>query len=70
MHVRIGILNSAREIDAEVDDDKAFIKSVEDALAKDGALVWVESHGDRVGVVAANIAYVQIEGEKERIVGL
>ncbi len=69
MNVRIGIINSAREIEIEVDDEKAFVKSIEDALTG-GGLVWAESHGDRIGLVVAHIAYIQIEGDRERIVGL
>ncbi len=70
MNVRIGILNSAREIEVEVEDEKSFVKSIEDALKDGGSLVWVDSHGDKIGVVAAHIAYVHIEGDRERIVGL
>ena len=71
MQVRIGIINSAREIEVEVDDEKAFVKSIEDALSGENAgMLWVESHGDRIGVVGIHIAYVQMEGDRERIVGL
>jgi hypothetical protein len=71
MQVRIGIINSAREIEVEVEDEKAFVKSIEDALSGENAgLIWVESHGDRIGLVAAHLAYIQMEGERERIVGL
>ncbi|MBT8199927.1 MAG: DUF3107 domain-containing protein [Acidimicrobiia bacterium] len=70
MNVRIGIINSAREIEVDVEDEKAFVKSIEDALTGDGGLVWAESHGDRIGLVVAHIAYIQIEGDRERIVGL
>ena len=62
--VRIG-LEGARELEFDVDDGEALIKDVEGAIKKGEALVWVtDARGDRHGLAAGKIAFVQVEGEK------
>lgn len=72
MEVRIGITQTPKEIelelDAEVDD---LVKEVDKALNKDGGTLWLtDRKGRRVGVPSAKVAYVEIgTGHEERRVG-
>jgi len=65
MEVRIGVLHSPKELTLELEgspDDIA--KALDDALKKDGAVLWLnDAKGRRVGVPAERVAYVEIETE-------
>jgi hypothetical protein len=61
--IRIGIVQSMKEIEIELPEDveaKAVTKDVEKALEADGVLWLTDRKGRRVGVPAARIAYVEI----------
>ena len=61
MKVRIGISNTDKLIELEVDDTKTFKKEVEKAV-QDGGLGWfTDSKGRSVGVPAKNIAFIELE---------
>ena len=63
MKVRIGVADSAKLIELDVDDLKAFKKSVVDAV-KSGEVAWFsDTKGREVGVPAIRISYVEIETE-------
>ena len=70
MDVRIGVTQTPKEIEIELDDDAdgdKLVKDVEAAMAKkDGAGLWVtDRRGKRVGGPAEKIAYVEIGASAE-----
>ncbi len=74
MDVRIGVTQSAREIEIELGEDAdgdKLVKDVEAALAKSATVLWVtDRKGRRVGIPAEKIAYVEIGSPSdERRVG-
>lgn len=74
MDVRIGIVQTMKEIDVElpVDSDPATIRaSVEAALKDSDSVLWLtDRHGRQVGVPSERIAYVELgTPESERRIG-
>jgi len=67
VRVRIGISES-REIELDVEDAGPFKKEVETAFAEGSARVlWVvDTKGRSVGIPVRKIAYVEMEGTKDR----
>ncbi len=64
--VRIGV-QSARELELEVEDGEEVARQLETALGSGEALSWVvDSKGDRHGIAIDKLAFVQIEGEAAR----
>jgi hypothetical protein len=60
--VRIGV-EGARELEIDVDDGDEVATLLENALSS-GGLVWVvDAKGDRHGVNADKLAFVEIQGE-------
>jgi hypothetical protein len=73
MDIRIGIVQSMKEIEVELsadaDRDK-IMKEVEKALTGDQVLWLTDRKGRRVGVPASRIAYVELgTPASERVVG-
>ena len=67
MRVRIGMSMAPRELDIELEDADGFAADVERAIESGSGIVWVtDTQGKRHGLAAAKIAYVEIEGEKDR----
>ena len=61
MRVRIGISNTDKLIELEVDDAQDFRTEIERAGA-DGGLGWItDSKGRTVGVPARNVAFIEME---------
>jgi hypothetical protein len=65
--VRIGVTYTPKEIEVELSDDAAeaqsddVVKTVEEALAGDGGVLWLtDRRGRRVGVPSSKVAYVEI----------
>ena len=70
MRVRIGLSDTPREIELELGEADEFLGNLEKAIAGDGGLVWAtDTEGQRYGVSAAKVAYVQVDAEKMRRVG-
>ena len=73
MDVRIGIVQSMKEIELEMveETDRADIESqVAAAVSADGILWLIDRKGRRVGVPASKIAYIEIgPSSTERRVG-
>lgn len=66
--LRVGV-EGARELEIEVDDVDAATAALEKGLA-DGSMIWLQdSKGDRHGIVAARLAFVEVEITRERSVG-
>jgi hypothetical protein len=67
--VRIGVTNSMREIDLDVDDsiDRAELKAhIETALAEEAGVLWMaDRRGREVVVPSAKVAYVEIGSPNE-----
>lgn len=73
MDLRIGVTQSPRELDIELDDDTdrdAFRKQVEDAVAAGSGVLWLtDRKGREVAVPADKIAYIELgaPGDEHRI---
>lgn len=66
MKVRIGILNTDKLIELEVEDAGSFKKEIEEAVEKGGLGWFTDSKGRSVGVPAANVAFVEIEDSDQK----
>ncbi len=64
MDVRIGIIQSARELDIELPDGadrEAVLASIEEALGSAEGVLWLtDKRGRRVGVPSAKVAFVEV----------
>jgi hypothetical protein len=67
--VRIGVTNSMREIDLDVDDsiDRSELKAhIESALGDETGVLWMaDRRGREVVVPSAKVAYVEIGSPNE-----
>lgn len=70
MKVRIGVAESSKVVELEIDDLEAFKKIVEDAV-HDGEVAWFTDTRDReVGIPSSRISYVEVEtGDDATAVG-
>jgi uncharacterized protein DUF3107 len=73
MDIRIGIVQSMKELDVELAEDanrEKVMKEIEAALGSDKVLWLTDRKGRRVGVPASRIAYVEFgTPASDRIVG-
>ena len=70
MKVKIGIAESNRVVELEVEDVAEFEKMLETEFAGGPGLIWFEDTKDRrVGVPNQRIAFIEIDKERERTVG-
>ncbi len=63
MEVRIGIVQTMKELEIELDDDvkrDTVIADIEAALTDESVLWLTDRKGRRVGVPAGKIAYVEV----------
>ncbi len=64
MDVRIGISQSAKELEVELGDDAdrdSLIAEIEKMLAGTDAVLWLtDRRGRRVGVPVAKVAYIEV----------
>jgi hypothetical protein len=62
--VRIGIVQSAKEIEVELGEDAdrdAFIAEIEASLGKEAGVLWLtDRKGRRVAIPVAKVAYVEV----------
>lgn len=70
MKVRIGISNTDKLVEIEVDDAKDFRKEIERAVAE-GSMGWfTDSKGRTVGIPAKNVAFIEMDDpDSSRAVG-
>ncbi len=61
MKVRIGIANTDKLIEIEIEDVKAFKKEVERAVEEGGLGWFTDSKGRTVGIPARNVAFIELE---------
>lgn len=72
MEVRIGVTQTARELELELGDGNRdqVVKDIEAALAGDDAVLWLtDRRGRTVGVPSAKVAYIEIAPTEDRKVG-
>lgn len=74
MDVRIGVVQTVKEIEIELASDvdrKDIRKRVDEALADDDNVLWLEDrHGAEFAVPSSKVAYVQLgRSEGERRIG-
>jgi hypothetical protein len=63
MKVRIGVAESSKVVEMEVDDLSTFKDHVADAVSG-GDVFWaIDTKGREIGIPAARIAYVEVESE-------
>ena len=63
MDVRIGLIQNAKELEVQLDDDAdaGALRAQVDAALKDGTPLWLtDRKGRQVGVAAEKLAYVEI----------
>ena len=65
MDVRIGIVQSMKELDIELPEDAErdkVLAGIEAALAEEGTILWLtDRKGRQVGVPVAKVAYVEVD---------
>jgi hypothetical protein len=70
VRVRIGIGDTSREIELDVEDGDALIAEIEVAFGGEQTILWFTDVGDRrIGVPVSRIAYVELEPEQRVSVG-
>lgn len=70
MRVRIGVADTAREVELDVDDPTAFIAELEEAHTRGDAFLWVDAiDGKRVGIPLSRLGFVEIEPAHKVSVG-
>ena len=73
MDVRIGIVQSMKELEVELPDgtDQAALSAqVEEAMSEANNVLWLtDRRGKRIGVPSARIAYVELGENESRTVG-
>ena len=73
MDVRIGIIQTAKELDVEVGSEVApdkLLAEIEAVLAAGDGVLWLtDKRGRRVGVPTAKVAYVEVGAGDDRRVG-
>ena len=64
MKARIGVAESGKVIEIEVEDAEAFRRDIEEAFSSDTKVYWFADVKRRsVGVPIARIAYVEVDSE-------
>lgn len=70
MRVRIGFAGADGGIDIEMEDSESFVNDLEAALLAGKSLIWADHvDGSSYGIAVANVTYIHLEGDKERLVG-
>ncbi len=71
MRVRIGLADTGTDVDIDIEDVDKFVKQLEKAIESDASLLWVEDpERGRYAIAVHKIAFVHIEAESTRSVGL
>ena len=64
MKVRIGVADSSKTVEIEVEDLDAFKKELASAIGE-GEMSWfTDVRGREVGIPAARVAYVEVESDR------
>ena len=69
MDIKIGFLDSTRELDLELPDDTSqekLVASIDASIAAADKLLWVsDKKGRQIGLMANHVAYVIVGAQKE-----
>lgn len=65
VEMRIGIIDTAKEISLEIEQNQEELKTtIEGALTESAGMVWLSDRkGRQVGIPASKVAYVEIDPE-------
>lgn len=67
---RIGIADTGREVEVEVEDRTGFMERLEQAHRQDEPILWfTDLKGADLGVPLRRIAYIEMVDERDRSVG-
>ncbi len=67
---RIGVADTDRVIEIDIDDHEAFVTEIEEAFATGKLMFWItDVRGRRVGLPLGRIGFVDVETAGERSVG-
>lgn len=67
---RIGIADTGREVEVEVEDRTGFMERLEAAHRRDEPILWfTDAKGADLGVPLRRIAYIELVDEPDRSVG-
>ena len=70
MKVKVGIAESSRVVEMEINDVESFEKMLEGEFGAGPGLIWFEdTKHRRIGVPKDRIAFVEIDTEADRPVG-
>lgn len=70
MKVRIGISNTEKLIEIEVDDVETFKTEIELAVTEGGLGWFTDSKGHSIGIPARSVAFIEIEdSDSQQTVG-
>jgi len=70
VRVRIGIGDTSREVELDVDDGDALVAEIEEAFSAQTAILWFTDIGDRrIGIPVPRIAYIELEPDQRVSVG-
>jgi hypothetical protein len=66
MEVRIGVVQTPKELNLDVEGSAdEVVQAVEQALAADDGVLWLDAKGRMIGVPAERLAYVEIEDDAD-----
>ncbi len=69
MDIKIGFVDSVRELDLELPDDTSqekLVASIDSSISSADKLLWVvDKKGRQVGIMANRVAYVVVGVQKE-----
>jgi hypothetical protein len=67
LEIRIGVVESPKEISLQVEDKpEDLAKRIDDSVKNNTAMMWfVDDHGKRVGIPTEKLAYVEIDPESQ-----
>jgi hypothetical protein len=70
VRVRIGVANTDRVVELDIEDHDAFVTEIEEAFATGKLMLWItDVKGRRVGLPLGRIGFVEVETAGERSVG-
>jgi len=68
VNIRIGVSQSPKELEVELDDDEGAkaVDELSEALKDEAGMIWLtDKKGRRVGVPTAKLAWVEVGPESE-----
>jgi hypothetical protein len=70
VRVRIGVADTDRVVELDIEDHNAFVTEIEEAFATGKLMLWItDVKGRRLGLPLGRIGFVEVETAGERSVG-